>query len=689
MRGFQTGPLDGGSDKMIRTLLVANRGEIAVRVIRACRELGIVPVTVYSEADRDALHVQLADRAVCIGPAAPLESYLNIDAVIAAALETGAEAIHPGYGFLSESAEFAACCRSAGLIFVGPPVEAIRLMGDKSAAKRLARSAGVPVVPGYDGGDQSDGRLSAEAERIGYPVLVKAVAGGGGKGMHAVELPAELPARLAQARREARLAFGDDRLLLERLLQRPRHIEVQVLGDEHGALVALGERECSIQRRHQKVIEEAPSPAVGPELRQRLCGLAVALARAAGYTNAGTLEFLLDRDGSVYFLEMNTRLQVEHAVTEAVYGVDLVRLQIELAAGEPMRLTPKDLTPRGHAIECRLYAEDPAAGYLPRSGQVLAFRVPEGPGLRNDAGTFAGDTISPYYDPLLAKLTAFASDRPAAVARMRAALEDCTVLGLPTNLELLDAVLCDPEFARGEIDIEFLDRKPELARRAPLPAAALFAATAADLLGAGLARAEFNADSYNNRDRSETNPNPWARVGPWRQGGQGLGFRWQVGDRECNVQAFRVAETGQWRLTSGDASFSGAIEAPIAGTLLLREAARIRRFAVAAQGRVVWVGQGGRAWKLARPAPPPLERRGGHVGAGSQLVAAPMPGRVARVNVREGEVVGAHQVLIVMEAMKMEHVLESPAAGVVLRLHCAPGDLVQAGALLVELGDAP
>jgi 3-methylcrotonyl-CoA carboxylase alpha subunit len=658
---------------MIRRLLVANRGEIAVRVIRACRELGIAPVVIFSEPDRNALHVQLADEAVCVGPASPPASYLNQDAILAAARRTGAESVHPGYGFLAENADFAVRCREEGLVFVGPSAEAIRLMGDKGEAKRLARAAGVPVVPGYDGEEQSDEHLQEEAKRIGYPVLIKAAAGGGGKGMHATSGPDELGARLAQARREALLAFGDDRVLLERLLIRPRHIEVQVLGDEHGTLVALGERECSIQRRHQKVIEEAPSTAVSPGLRSQLCELALTIARAAGYSNAGTVEFLLDRDGNVYFLEMNTRLQVEHSVTEATYGVDLVRLQLDIASGGRLELRQGDLTPRGHAIECRVYAEDPSSGYLPSTGSVLAFRLPEGPGIRNDAGTYAGDTISPYYDPLLAKLTAFAPDRLGAVRRMRAALRDCAVLGLRTNLALLANVLADSEFERGDIDIDFLDRKPELAQEtASPPPSVLFAAAAAEILGVAPKLAGTTG---------------WRAAGPWRVGGQGLMYSWTCGGQMHAVHADRMAGDDGWRLRSEGGEFAGQIESPSPGVVLLREGASVTRFVVAHEGQHIWLGHDGLAWRLVQPSPPSLARSaGGREGGGNSLVA-PMPGRVARVEVREGEAVSAHQVLVVMEAMKMEHAIDTPSAGVVRRLYCEPGDLVAAGALLVEIGD--
>ncbi|MFN3374329.1 MAG: acetyl/propionyl/methylcrotonyl-CoA carboxylase subunit alpha, partial [Chloroflexus sp.] len=406
---------------MFNRILIANRGEIAVRIIRACRELGISPVVVYSEADAKALHVRMADAAALIGPPPAAQSYLRAEAIVEAALKLNAQAIHPGYGFLSESVKLAEQCAAAGITFIGPPPAAIAAMGGKAEARLLAQAAGVPVVPGYDGEDQSDERLIAEARRIGPPLLIKASAGGGGKGMRSVGDVADVPAAIEGARREARAAFGDDRLIIERLVLHPRHVEIQVLADRYGNVVHLGERDCSIQRRHQKVVEEAPSPALTPALRTAMGNAAVAVARAAGYVNAGTVEFILAPNGEFYFLEMNTRLQVEHPVTELVCGYDLVHLQIAIAAGEPLPFRQEDVAVRGHAIEVRLYAEDPRT-YLPAVGKVALFAPPQGPGVRVDAGLTSGDEVTVHYDPLLAKLIVAGTDRRQAVARLRRAL---------------------------------------------------------------------------------------------------------------------------------------------------------------------------------------------------------------------------------------------------------------------------
>jgi 3-methylcrotonyl-CoA carboxylase alpha subunit len=659
----------------IRKLLIANRGEVAVRIITACHEAGIQPVAVYSEADCCGLHVQLAAEAVCIGPAHAAQSYLNQQAIVAAAKAYGCDGVHPGYGFLAENADFADRCRAEGLVFVGPPSEAMRLMADKAAAKRLARDAGVPVVPGYDGEDQSDANLASEARRIGFPLMVKAALGGGGKGMHAVRNSSELRRGIAQARRESIAAFGDGRLILERLLERPRHIEVQVIGDVFGALVAVGERECSIQRRHQKVIEESPSPAVDAILRRRLSDFALAIATRAAYSNAGTVEFLVSQAGEVYFLEMNTRLQVEHAVTEAVYGIDLVRLQLDLAAGNRLALRQGDLRARGHAIECRIYAEDPSSGFLPSTGRVLAFRVPEGPGIRNDVGTFAGDEIGPDYDPLLAKLTVHAPDRTAAVARMRAALDRYTLLGLHSNIPLLRSVVREPAFERGELDVEFLDREQRLSTRDLIPPPeVLFAATAAELLRPGIPMGQGTL---------------FGSTGPWRLGGQDRRFSWECGGEPVEVRASRG--TAGWTFRSGQSEFSGQIELSEDGVVLLRAAigGSVARLDIATAGCNVWAGRRGETWLLTRPNPRgPEARAGAQQGGMARSLTAPMPGRVARVEVQEGQAVRPHQVLVILEAMKMEHAIEAQEAGVVLRLHCRPGDLVSAGSKLVDL-DAP
>jgi len=440
-------------------VLIANRGEIALRVVRACRELGVASVAVYSEADARAPHVREADEAVLLGPAPSSESYLRGDAIIAAAQRVGAEAIHPGYGFLSEREWFARAVRDAGLIFVGPPAEAIAAMGSKTAARQLAIAAGTPVVPGTTSALRDAAEAEQVAEQFGYPVLLKAAAGGGGKGMRVVHRRDELSGALAAAQREARNAFGDDAVYVEKYIVGPRHVEIQVLGDHHGTMLHLGERECSVQRRHQKMIEEAPSVAVTPELRARMGAAAVAAARAAGYTNAGTCEFLLDADGAFYFLEMNTRIQVEHPVTELVTGIDLVSWQLRIAAGEKLPFIQESITPNGWAIECRITSEDPANGFLPSTGRVQYLHVPTGPGVRWDGGIETGSEITLHYDPMLAKLIVWAPDRGQAIARMHRALLELTIEGVDTSRDFHLRVMEDEEFRAGAIEIQWLERR--------------------------------------------------------------------------------------------------------------------------------------------------------------------------------------------------------------------------------------
>jgi acetyl-CoA carboxylase, biotin carboxylase subunit len=442
----------------VKKILVANRGEIAVRVIRACREMGITSVAVFSEADRSARHVRVADEARPIGPPPAADSYLRIDRVLDAARASGADAVHPGYGFLAENAGFARACEEAGLTFIGPRSETIALMGEKTSARRLAVAAGLSVVPGTLEPVADDAAIRREAERIGFPLMLKAAAGGGGKGLRLVKSAADLVSAAQRARSEARSAFGDDRVYLEKALVQPRHVEIQVVADRHGNAVHLFERECSIQRRHQKVVEESPSPFLTPELRSRMGALAVALVRKAGYVNAGTLEFLLDASREPYFLEMNTRLQVEHPVTELVTGVDLVKLQIRIARGEALPFEQAALSQRGHAIECRVYAEDPEGGFLPCPGRILALRVPGGPGIRDDSGVEEGDEVPSYYDPLVSKLVAWGEDRASAIARMRRAVREYKVLGIKTTLPFFERVLRHPDFVAGRIDTSFVER---------------------------------------------------------------------------------------------------------------------------------------------------------------------------------------------------------------------------------------
>jgi acetyl-CoA carboxylase biotin carboxylase subunit len=492
----------------IRRLLIANRGEIAIRIARACREAGIEAIAVYSDADVESRHVLEADRAVRIGPAAASASYLSIPALIEAARLSHADAVHPGYGFLSENAAFARACEGAGLVFVGPPADVIARMGSKIAARDLMMSAGVPVVPGITPRDQSDKGILAAAREVGYPVLVKASAGGGGKGMRALGGGDGAADLVAAARREAQSAFGDGTLYVERLIERPRHVEIQVFGDAHGNIVHLFERECSIQRRHQKVLEESPSPALSPALRDAMGRAAAAAARAAGYRNAGTIEFLLEGEGDnarFYFLEMNTRLQVEHPVTESVTGVDLVRAQLIVAAGAPLPWAQDSLTQRGHAIECRVYAEDPAQGFLPQAGRLLCYREPAGPGIRIDSGVVEGTIVSVNYDPLLAKLTVSAESRAAAIDRARAALRSFPILGIPTNVPFLVRLLDHPDVREGRLHTGFIDQHlEELVRPAAAPPEALAAAALAQSSSAVASTA-----------RAAGVPDPWTLLTGW------------------------------------------------------------------------------------------------------------------------------------------------------------------------------
>jgi 3-methylcrotonyl-CoA carboxylase alpha subunit len=496
-----------------RKVLIANRGEIAVRVARTCRVMGIPTVAVYSEADRSALHTQVCDEAVLIGPAEAAGSYLRIEALLEAARKTGADAVHPGYGFLSQNGDFADAVAGAGLVFIGPPGPVHRQMGDKKGARRLMAAAGVPIVPGYDGDDQQDESLLVAAKRTGWPVILKPSRGGGGKGMRVVRAEADFLAALAASRRESKAAFGDELMVIERFVDRPRHVEVQILADREGKTLHLGERECSLQRRHQKVVEETPSPALTPEQRAALCAAGLAAARAASYENAGTVEFLLDQEGAFYFLEMNTRLQVEHPVTECVTGLDLVRLQIEVAAGRSLALNQEEISPRGHALECRLYAEDPDRGDLPSPGRLLAWSMPEGPGVRVDAGVASGSLVTVHYDPLLAKVVTWGASRSESIARMADALTRAVALGVTTNLSRLRAILAHPAFLVGDLHTGFLEQywaEPTAPTGPPPEALAAVAAALQSFsrVGASLAPA--------------ATPDPWTRIGGWR-----LGTTWE------------------------------------------------------------------------------------------------------------------------------------------------------------------
>jgi acetyl-CoA carboxylase biotin carboxylase subunit len=496
---------------MIKRLLIANRGEIARRIIRACRELAIETVAVYSDADARAPHVGEADAAVRVGPAPSRESYLNIAAILEAARTTNADAVHPGYGFLSERAPFARACEAAGLIFVGPPASALEKMGSKTGARALMMAAGVPVVPGETPADQSDAALRAAVERVGYPVLIKPAAGGGGIGMKTVRDAAALADALAAARREALASFGDATLYVERLIEKPRHVEIQVFADDHGHTVHLFERECSAQRRHQKMIEESPCPALSPKVREQMGAAAIAAAKAVGYRNAGTCEFLLEGDGDdarFYFLEMNTRLQVEHPVTEAVVGIDLVHAQLKVASGEPLPFTQDSVSQRGHAIECRIYAEDPSQGFLPQAGTLLLYHEPQGPGIRVDSGVARGSEVSVHYDPMLAKLIVSAATRDEARRRAIAALRNFAILGIRTNIPFLVQVLDHPEFVAATIDTRFLDREAAgIASTIPteIPEALLV-----------FARSQSPSGTLGTLGTSGTAPDPFTALRGWR-----------------------------------------------------------------------------------------------------------------------------------------------------------------------------
>ena len=675
---------------MFTKVLIANRGEIAVRIARTLRAMGIGVVAVYSEADRTALHVQAADEAYCIGPAPALESYLSIPAILDAARQSGAAAIHPGYGFLSENAIFAHAVADAGLVFIGPPPSAIRSMGDKAGAKRMMAIAGVPTVPGYTGDDQSDETLLAEAERIGVPLLIKAVAGGGGMGMREVHDAAEFTDALAAARRTAHRAFGDDRVMLERLLVRPRHIEVQILADAQGNTVSLGERECSIQRRHQKVIEESPSPAVTPALRQQLSDAAIAAAKAAGYVNAGTVEFLLDSRETFFFLEMNTRLQVEHPVTEGVTGLDLVRLQVEIAAGLPLPFAQQDVTITGHAIECRVYAEDPEQDYLPQTGTVTALTEPAVPGLRIDGALYTGATVTPYYDPLLAKIITHGATRDEAITRMQNALAGYRIDGVVTNRSQLRAIVATDAFRAGETHTGFLtEHWHPSSHPNELPAEILLA-----IVGYEATRHTLPA---------ATAVNPWQTIGPLRLGGTLHGTYEsdgthatiradRIGDDRWHITAPPLLSMGKERGLGGEAPVS--FDRPSRTHLLVRQGAAVHAFTVrdgADQDAftITWRDRTYPIHRVGLPSPEQIVSSGAGPLEGATDLTAPLTGIVLRVLVRPGEEVSARQPLVVLEAMKMEHTIAAPAPARVRAVNAAPGDRVAGETVLVELEAAP
>ncbi len=637
-------------------LLVANRGEIACRVMRTAKALGLGTVAVHSAIDARARHVRQADLAVDLGGAKPADSYLAGERIIAAALATGAQAIHPGYGFLSENAAFAEAVAAAGLIFVGPPAAAIRAMGSKSAAKALMTDAGVPLVPGYHGEDQSLATFRDAAARIGYPVLLKATAGGGGKGMKIVEREADLAEGLASAQREALSAFGDARMLVEKYVLQPRHVEIQVFADGHGHCLYLNERDCSIQRRHQKVIEEAPAPGLTPELRRAMGEAAVQAAQAIGYVGAGTVEFLLDARGDFFFMEMNTRLQVEHPVTEAITGLDLVAWQLRVAAGEALPLTQAQVPLHGHAIEVRLYAEDTDQGFLPASGTLQLYREPTpGPGRRVDSGVEEGDEVSPFYDPMLAKLIAWGDSREQARQRLLAMLDQTAVGGFATNLAFLQRLLAHPAFAAAELDTGFIERHRDALLPAPGELPEAFWTLAAQ---AWLAALPAAADPTS----------PWASRQGWRLGGPPL-------------VSLRLACRGEVRLVT----LPGSSAVELSGDRLhwhaddIRQSARLYR-----RGQVLFL-----EWQDRFEAviwADPLAEVARRADAGG--LTAPMNASVVAVSVAVGDSVDAGTPLVVLEAMKMEHSIRAPRAGVVTALFCSPGELVAEGTALVELEES-
>jgi geranyl-CoA carboxylase alpha subunit len=651
-----------------RTILVANRGEIACRIMRTAKAMGYRTAAVYSEADAGALHARMADVAACIGPPEARASYLSMDAIIAAAQRMGADAVHPGYGFLSENAAFAQACADAGLVFIGPSPAAIASMGNKAAAKRRMLEAGVPCVPGYQGGDQSDATLTHEAEHIGFPVMVKAAAGGGGRGMRLVAAKKDLAAALSSARAEAENAFGSGELILEKAVVDGRHVEVQVLGDTHGNVIHLGERDCSVQRRHQKVLEEAPSPAVDAELRARMGATAVAAAKAIGYSNAGTVEFLLAADGTFYFLEMNTRLQVEHPVTEMVTGLDLVQLQIRVAAGEALPIGQNDVPIFGHALEARLYAEAPHKGFLPQPGQLVAWRPPCGLGVRVDHGLNPSQAITPYYDSMLAKIIGTGASREEARRRLVQALEDTIAFGISNNRAFLIDALSHPEFVAGKATTQFIGKHfAKIAPPAADPvmlglAAVLWFEASAQQHGHDIRRAWCSSGAISWPLELEAGGKNVACavtvLGPHRYGIEIEGSALEIGTTDQGDGAVRFSVDGQER--SADYAFAGQRLYLRCGAvdLTVRETLYELRAGLAAAG-----------------------------GSGTELRAS-TNGKVVAVLVKEGDAVSKGQRLVVVEAMKMQHEMAAGSNGTVVRVIVKPGDQVATRQLLVELNPA-
>jgi 3-methylcrotonyl-CoA carboxylase alpha subunit len=660
---------------MFSKILIANRGEIACRVIKTARRLGIKTVAVYSDADRAARHVALADEAVHIGPSPARDSYLVSDRIIAAARHTGAQAIHPGYGFLSENAGFAEACAKAGIVFIGPPPSAIRAMGSKSEAKKIMEKAQVPLVPGYHGDDQSPDLLAKEAERIGFPVLIKASAGGGGKGMRVVEEAAKFADALAGAKREAKASFADDHVLVEKYLTRPRHIEIQVFADGHGNCVYLFERDCSIQRRHQKVIEEAPAPGMEPARRKAMGEAAVAAAKAIGYEGAGTVEFIADRDGTFYFMEMNTRLQVEHPVTEMITGQDLVEWQLVVAAGGRLPLAQDQLAIDGHAVEVRLYAEDPARNFLPSTGTLVHLRLPEeGAHVRVDTGVRQGDAVTPFYDPMIAKVIVHDRDRTSAMRRMAALMGETEVVGVTTNAQLLKALCSHPAFVGGEVDTGFIERHRDtlFARLRPAEDRMLAVASLARLM-------EFVP--------AEPSNDPWDLRNGFRLLDEGHDeVRWKEGERDVTVIARRRRD-GSLGLELPGGALEARVQRGEEGRLAIRlggdtfTATVVRRPTADGVDYAVFADGASRTLRLVDPLDVTQYEA---VSSGDAAVKAPLPGKIIDLRVKAGDTVSKGQPLLVLEAMKMEHTLAAPADGTIKAVRYAVGEQVVEGAELVE-----
>ncbi|MDP1793979.1 MAG: biotin carboxylase N-terminal domain-containing protein [Acidimicrobiales bacterium] len=663
---------------MFDTVIVANRGEIAVRIIRTLRSLGIRSVAVYSDADASARHVADADVARRLGPASAAESYLHIERLIDAALATGAQALHPGYGFLAENSALAAACAEAGIVFVGPPPSAIDAMGDKIRAKSTVAARGVRVVPGVDGVGISDDELASRALEVGFPMLIKPSAGGGGKGMRLVTEASSLEAEIASAKREARGAFGDDTLLIERFIERPRHIEVQVLADAYGNVVHLGERECSLQRRHQKVIEEAPSPFLSPAAREAIGAQAVAAAEACGYVNAGTVEFIVsgNQPDEAFFMEMNTRLQVEHPVTEMVWGIDLVELQLRIANGERLPFEQHDLRFTGHAFEARVYAEDPSHNFLPTGGTVITLDEPSAlSNVRVDSGISVGSVVGSAYDPMMSKIIAWGPSRDSARRTLESALASTTVLGLTTNIAFLRTILADPDVVAGQLDTSLVERIAARLTPRSTPLAVRLAAALAPLAPTV---GQVSA--------------PWGDQSGWRLGARPL-TRWSAttGDGEEVEVTYRAVDTnGHFEVAHGGEMIPVSIVASSdtdgSGAIRLTLGDHTTTFAVARSGRTTWIGANGESWSI-------VDRRVLAPGAGQPLAAgatiiSPMPGTVVSVAVAVGDTVVAGQAIVAVEAMKMEHTLRAAIDGVVAEIRVAFGDKVALNQVLAVLATA-